>query len=198
MSVAPTTSTSQVRRGGADATRARILEVATEMFVSNGLRGTSADRIIEQVGITKVTFYRHFRTKTDLIVAYLGAMAAREKAGIEQVTENKHGIDALRAIASLIGTVSCMPGFRGCPFINAAAETPDTDDPVRTVVENHRQWMREMFASIAAEAGARDVDGTAAQLMMLRDGAMVNGYLADPADIADELARAYEAVVAAH
>lgn len=198
MSVAPTTSTSPVRRRGADVTRARILEVATEMFASNGLRGTSADRIIEQVGITKVTFYRHFRTKTDLIVAYLSDMAAREKAGIEKVTENKNGIDALRAIAGLIGTVSCMPGFRGCPFINAAAETPDTDDPVRTVVDNHRQWMRELFASIAAEAGAKNVEGTAAQLMMLRDGAMVNGYLADPADIADELARAYEAVVAAH
>ncbi|WP_199523666.1 TetR/AcrR family transcriptional regulator [Micromonospora craterilacus] len=51
------------------ATRARILTAANELFYAQGIRATNADRIIEQVGITKVTFYRHFRTKSELVVA---------------------------------------------------------------------------------------------------------------------------------
>ena len=97
----------------------------------------------------------------------------------------------------LIGTASCMPGFRGCPFINAAAETPDPEDPIRIVVERHRQWTRSLFATYSGEAGAVDADATGGQVMMLRDGAMVRGYLEDPEKVADELRRAVGAVVTA-
>lgn len=195
MSAATSAVGKAVGRRDASVTRERILTAATELFSTYGLRGTSADRIIDQVGITKVTFYRHFVTKTDLAVAYLEGQAAGERAAFLHVTDGTTGSDSLRAIAALIGDAACGQGFRGCPFINAAAETPDRDDPVRGVVRAHRQWMRDLFASIAVEAGARDGGTAAGQLMMLRDGAMVDGYLDDPADIADELARAFEAIV---
>ena len=167
------------------------------MFYAQGIRGTSADRIIEQVGTTRVTFYRHFSTKSDLVVAYLSAQAAREKGAIAHVTHGQHGLEALLSIAGMIGEASCMPGFRGCPFINAAAETPDTEDPIRVVVEDHRQWMRELFVTLADEAGALDAATTGGQLMMLRDGAMIDGYLEDPEKIAHALKGAYAAVIAA-
>jgi hypothetical protein len=89
-----------------------------------------------------------------------------------------------------------MPGFRGCAFINAAAETPDTDDPVRIVVDAHRRWTRDLFAGIAADAGVADPEKTARQLMMLRDGAMVGGYLGEPDEIAETLQGAYLAALA--
>ncbi|MFJ3379648.1 TetR/AcrR family transcriptional regulator [Curtobacterium sp. NPDC090217] len=182
-------------RRSAVATRARILDAATELFAAAGIRATSADRVIDRVGITKVTFYRHFRTKTDLAVAYLEAQADGERGAFSHVTDGRHGLDAARAIASLIGEASCLPGFRGCPFINAAAETPDPDDPVRAVVRRHREWMHGFFATIAADAGAPDPDVTAGQLVMLRDGAMVGGYLAEPDAIAGELDAAFTAVL---
>ena len=182
------------RRGDAGATRTRILDAATELFYANGIRGSSADRIIEMVGITKVTFYRHFRTKTDLVVAYLERQAAAEKEALERARENSGGAEALSNIADLIGTASCMPGFRGCPFINAAAETPDPDDPVRVVVAEHRQWTRDLFASIATDLGLDDPEVVAGQFMMLRDGAMVGGYLGDESQVQENLRRGYLAM----
>jgi AcrR family transcriptional regulator len=181
--------------GRVGSARERILDAATELFDAKGLRGTSADRIIERSGITKVTFYRHFRTKTDLVVAYLERQAAGEREAIDSAKDDVGPLAALTNIANVIGSMSCMPGFRGCPFINAAAETPDPEDPVRIVVDAHRRWTRGVFASIAASAGARDADTAAGQLLMLRDGAMVNGYLNDPDKVAETLQLACLAVI---
>jgi AcrR family transcriptional regulator len=184
------------RRGGA-ATRERILDAAAELFYAAGIRSTSADRIIDAVGITKVTFYRHFRTKDELVVAYLEQRAAWERGAVAQAREGHYAVQALRAIASGIGEASCRPGFRGCPFINAAAEYPDTEHPVRLVVDSHRRWTHDAFLDLAAEAGVADAPAVAGQLMMLRDGAMVSGYLGDPEAVAEALAGAYLAVIQA-
>ena len=195
MTDATSTADRQVGRGHKGVARARILEAATELIYSNGIRGTSADRIIEQSGITKMTFYNHFRTKTDLVVAFLELQAVAERDVIESARDQESPSNTLANIAGVIGAFSCTPGFRGCPFINAAAETPDPNDPVRVVVDAHRRWMRDVFKSIAADAGARDPDTTAGQLLMLRDGAMINGYLSDPEKIAETLRLACIAVI---
>src|SRR6202167_2196892 len=62
--------------------RERIVEAATALFYAQGLRAVSAEKIIAQVGTTKVTFYRHFPTKDDLIVAYLERRAKWERDAI--------------------------------------------------------------------------------------------------------------------
>jgi AcrR family transcriptional regulator len=179
------------------ATRARILAVAGELFYEHGIRATSADRIIAEVGITKVTFYRHFRTKSDLVVAYLEQQAAAERAWIEGIRRRDDPVGTVRALAADIGSASCRPGFRGCAFINAAAEFSDPDDPVRRTVDAHRRWMLDVFADVAVAAGSADLDTTAQQLMMLRDGAMVNGYLHDAGSLADSLGAAFVSILTA-
>ncbi|MEV4736615.1 MULTISPECIES: TetR/AcrR family transcriptional regulator [unclassified Microbacterium] len=186
---------SDARTPRGSATRDRILDAANAQFYTHGIRATSADRIIEQVGITKVTFYRHFRTKGELVVAYLAQQSQAEQAWLRSVARPGDPRAALREIAAGIGAASCRPEFRGCAFINAAAEFPDADDPVRTAVDAHRRWLRENFAGIAAEAGATNADATAAQLMMLRDGAMVNGYLGNGEVVGGELAAAFLSVL---
>ncbi len=195
--VTETATAAPVGRGHEGAARKRILDAAADLFYSHGIRGTSADRIIEAAGITKVTFYRHFRTKTDLAVAYLEQQAAAERGAFDAARADVDPAGALQNIARLIGTMSCLPGFRGCAFINAAAETPDADDPVRVVVDAHRTWTRDMFAGIAAAAQVPDPDKTARQLLMLRDGAMVGGYLGEPDEISDTLQAAYLDALAA-
>ncbi|WP_345555532.1 TetR/AcrR family transcriptional regulator [Streptomonospora halophila] len=180
---------------GAD-TRARILAAASELFYAHGIRAVSADRIIEQVGITKVTFYRHFRTKSDLLVAYLEQQAAAERQWMESIRRAGDPAGSLRTLATDIGAASCSPGFRGCAFINAAAEFSDPDDPVRGAVDAHRRWMLGLFAELAMEAGVQNIDATARQLMILRDGGMVNGYLGDSAALADTLGAAFTAILA--
>ena len=178
--------------------RERIVEAATALFYAQGLRAVSAEKIIAQVGITKVTFYRHFPTKDDLIVAYLERRAKWERDAIAHVRESAGDVpDVFRILAEAIGAESCSPGFRGCPFINAAAEYADPEHPVRLAVDAHRRWFRQTIKDLLDEINVPDPALVADQLVMLRDGAMVSGYLSDPATVADALRNASRAVIAA-
>ena len=179
--------------------RERIVEAATELFYAQGLRAVSAEKIIAQVGITKVTFYRHFPTKDDLIVAYLERRAKWERDAIAQVRQvADDGPDAFRIIAEAIGAESCSPGFRGCPFINAAAEYADPDHPVRRAVDAHRRWFRQTIQDLLDEIEVPNSAQVADQLVMLRDGAVVSGYLSDPSTVAAALRSACRAVIASN
>jgi AcrR family transcriptional regulator len=177
--------------------RERIVEAATALFYAQGLRAVSAEKIIAQVGITKVTFYRHFPTKDDLIVAYLERRAKWERDAIAHARQSADDVpDVFRIIAEAIGADSCSPGFRGCPFINAAAEYADPEHPVRHVVDTHRRWFRQTTQDLLDEIGVPDSAQVADQLVMLRDGAMVSGYLSDPSAVADALYNAGRAIIA--
>jgi AcrR family transcriptional regulator len=159
----------------------------------------SAEKIIAQVGITKVTFYRHFPTKDDLIVAYLERRAAWEREAIAGARQAASDVpEVFRIVAEAIGAESCRPGFRGCPFINAAAEYADPDHPVRRAVDAHRRWFRQAIVDLLDEIGVPDSARAADELVMLRDGAMVSGYLSDPAIVAGALYNAGRAVIAYH
>jgi len=178
-------------------TRERIVEAAADLFYANGLRAVSADKIIERAGITKVTFYRHFPTKDDLIVAYLERRAAWERGAVLGASEAAHGNvdETIRLVSEGIGREACTPGFRGCPFINAAAEYADADHPVRKVVDDHRAWFRSMLEKLTASIGIDDPT-VADELMMLRDGAMVSGYLGNADTVSAALLSASRAVIA--
>ena len=177
--------------------RDRIIDAATQLFYAHGLRAISAEKIIAQVGISKVTFYRHFPSKEDLIVAYLERRAEWERTAI--ITARQGAGDApasvFRIIAESIGAESCQPGFRGCPFINAAAEYPDPQHPVRQVVDAHRRWFKHTVEELLAQIDVPNGSEVADELVMLRDGAMVSGYLSDPHMVARALFNAGRAVI---
>ena len=176
--------------------RDRIIDAATELFYAQGLRAVSAEKIIALVGITKVTFYRHFPTKDDLIVAYLERRAKWERDAIAGAREAAGEVpEAFRIVAQAIGAESCSPGFRGCPFINAAAEYADPDHPVRRVVDAHRRWFKQTIQDLLDEIDVPNSARVADELVMLRDGAMVSGYLSDPSVVADALYAAGRAIV---
>jgi AcrR family transcriptional regulator len=178
--------------------RERIVAAATELFYAQGLRAVSAEKVIARAGITKVTFYRHFPTKDDLIVAYLERRAKWERDAIAQAREAASDVpEVFRIAAGAIGAESCRPGFRGCPFINAAAEYADPEHPVRRAVDTHRRWFRQTIQDLLDEIGVPDSARVADQLVMLRDGAMVSGYLSDPGAVADALLNAGRAIIMA-
>jgi len=182
--------------GRAAATKERIVEAAAELFDARGFRAVSADKIIERAGITKITFYRHFPSKDDLIVSYLQRRSAWERTAILAASDEAGG-DAdttLRLMCEGIGREACSPGFRGCPFVNAAAEYTDAVHPVREVVAAHRTWYLTMLNKLTALMGIRD-PAVADELMMLRDGAMVAGYLGDAEKVGAALLSASRAAV---
>jgi len=178
--------------------RERLIEAATELFYTEGVRAVSVDRVIERAGTTKVTFYRHFKSKDELVVAHLQRCAEQERAGLGAAIESAGG-DAGRTFELIAGTFGAMAqdaGFRGCPFINAAAEYPDPKSAVRQTVNDHRAWCKETFKQIVQPLGLPDSTGVAADLMLLRDGAMVAGYLDGEAAVAASFLRSSRALVA--
>ena len=177
--------------------RERLIDAASELFYAQGLRAVSVDKVIDRAETTKVTFYRHFRSKDELIVAYLEHAAERERDGVEAAIAHGAGdVDtSLRLMAEHTGAAACLPGFRGCAFINAAAEYPDPESPVRISVDTHRRWWVSAFERLVAPLGLADPGAVADDLMLQRDGAMVAGYLGDPATVAASFLRSCRAVV---
>ncbi|MFF4361228.1 TetR/AcrR family transcriptional regulator [Streptomyces sp. NPDC001604] len=175
--------------------RERLLETASRLFYAEGIQAVGVDRLIAEGQVTKATFYRHFPSKDDLVLAYLrgrdAAIRAQFAAGTAEVGSPEQALDLLVAG---IADETCGAGFRGCPFINAAAEYPDPEHPVRRAIDEHRAWFREALTSLAAACGHSDPSAAAAMLVLLRDGAMVGGYLDGPA-VSDALARGVHAVL---
>jgi AcrR family transcriptional regulator len=178
--------------------RERILNAATRRYYAEGIRAVSADRLIAEAGVSKVTFYRHFPTKDDLITAYLVQQVTKFEGELTRKRAELDGDPAgvLRWYAEALGEFTCTPGFRGCPFINAAAELSQPDHPGHKVVMDHRSWLVGQFAELLTELRVDDVDSKADQLMMLRDGAMVAGYVGrTPEAVADTVLAAGRAVI---
>ncbi|PRY62480.1 TetR/AcrR family transcriptional regulator [Glycomyces artemisiae] len=180
--------------------RERLIEAAMQLFYASGLRAVSVDKVIEAAATTKVTFYRHFKGKDDLVVAYLERRAAIERDGIgAAVAHGKGDPEAvMRLVSEALAVITCEPGFRGCPFINAAAEYPDPDSAVRKTVDEHRRWCKNTFAELVAPLNPADAGAAADDLMLLRDGAMVAGYLDRPEAVAASFLRSATAVLNGH
>ncbi|MFE5291670.1 TetR/AcrR family transcriptional regulator [Isoptericola sp. NPDC056618] len=195
-----TAATPPERSPGRGRVRERILEEGSRLFYADGVRAVSADKVIAAAGVSKVTFYRHFPTKDDLAVAYLQAIADEERALLERLRRDHAGdpAAALAALAEALGAVAGSAQFRGCAFVNAGAEYADAAHPVRRIVADHRARYAGFFAGVARDAGADDPQAMAAELMMLRDGAMVCGDVDDARAVAPRLASAFAAVLAAH
>ncbi|MBD7995707.1 TetR/AcrR family transcriptional regulator [Arthrobacter sp. Sa2CUA1] len=176
--------------------RDRLLDAAGSLFYREGIRAVSADKIIAAAGTTKVTFYRYFPTKDDLVAAYLDEQSRRIREAAGLLPEDP--CEALTALAAAMGQEACRPGFRGCPFINAAAEYPDPRHPVRAAVDRHRTWFHALVTSLVAALGAAEPEAAADQLLMLRDGAMVHGYVSEPGSVGAGMLQAGRAVLQLH
>jgi AcrR family transcriptional regulator len=173
-----------------------LVTAATELFYAEGLRAVSVDKVIEKAGTTKVTFYRHFKSKDDLVVAHLDVRAQQERDGILGAVAEAGGDPdrVFQLIAAQLGEFSCLQGFRGCPFINAAAEYPDPESAVRHTVDAHRAWCKNAFREIIEPLALPDPRGVADDLMLIRDGAMVAGYLDTPEDLEASFLRSARAL----
>jgi AcrR family transcriptional regulator len=168
------------------AARDRILETATRLFYARGLRAVGVDMIIAESGVAKATFYKHFPAKDDLIAAYLDRVDAAWTGQLHAAAESAGPAPAeqLVGLFDALDSACRRDGYRGCGFINAAAETtPGTVAPDRTVAHQQRGLTR--LQDLAREAGAPRPERLARSLALLVDGALASGALdADPEAIA--------------
>ena len=129
------------------------------------------DRLVTEAGVTRATFYRHFPAKEDLVVAYLKAADAELRAGLEATAGRVPASAGLTVLLDHTAATIGAAGFRGCHFVNAAAEYPDPDDRVRAVIAGHRAWLRETVTGLAERAGHPDPEYAGQVLVLLHDGA---------------------------
>lgn len=163
--------------------RERLLDTAGRLFYTQGIHAVGVEQLVTKAGVTRATFYRHFAGKEGLVVAYLEARGAGVEDAVTAILAAHRGRDALLAIMDMIGDNLCRPGFRGCGFLNAAAEYPDPAHPVRVRIAEHRRWFHGVLRTVVGDAGHPDPERVARALVVLRDGAMVGGYLDDPRTI---------------
>lgn len=130
--------------------------------------------------VARGTFYRHFEGKDDLVRAYLEATDQQIRARMAVAAEVGDPSACLDAVARGIGEELCGAGFRGCPFINAAAEYPERESPVHQAVLTHRAWFHQVLRDAFEQVGVAEPERSADAMVAMRDGAMVAGYLNDP------------------
>jgi AcrR family transcriptional regulator len=176
--------------------RLRLLTTATRTFYAEGIRAVGVDRLVAEAKVTRATFYRHFPGKEDLVLAYLREVHQRDRAAVEaSIAANPSPVDAILAIAGSIARGIRSPGFRGCAFLNAAAEYPDTTQPVRQEIIAHRQWFLDTLTGLMARVHGDTADPAARHFVMLRDGAMAAGCLFDPALVSETFLRGIEGLL---
>ncbi|MFG3104039.1 TetR/AcrR family transcriptional regulator [Streptomyces sp. NPDC048182] len=180
------------------AARARLLDTATRIFYAEGIHSVGVDRIIAQAGVTRATLYRHFKGKEELILSYLQQADRGMRGQVEAIRDmGLPAADTVRAVSRSIAEGIRSAGFRGCAFLNAAAEFPDPAHPVHQAVLAHRRWFLETATHLLAEAGCTPADASARHFVMLRDGAMAAGCLSDPAPICETFLRGVEDILRA-
>jgi AcrR family transcriptional regulator len=172
-----------------------LVETASKLFYAEGIHAVGVDRLVTEAGVTRATFYRHFPTKDDLVVEYLRREHQLIRSGVDGAKLDRSAHDALIAIIDFVADSTCGEGFRGCAFINAAAEYPDPVHPVRRTIDDHRKWFRDELRKLAADFGHPDPDYAAGVLVLLRDGALAGGELDDPQTVRATLQRAIRDVM---
>ena len=182
-------------RPASDASQ-RILATATELFISTGIRTVGVDRLISESGVARATFFRHFPTKDDLVVAFLETQAADARRVLTAVRAQPGGARAVLAeiAAGAKAGMDCV-GFRGCEFINTAAEYSDPEHPTRVVVDRHRAWVRDIMVDALTELGHPTPFGAAEVLFTMRTGAIVASSLEGFRDADGAFDRAWWALV---
>ena len=151
----------------------RILEVASRLFYTQGIGAIGVDRVVEESGVSKPTLYAQFGSKAGLVAAVLDRRRVdRERTITDHLDSLPADTDSrVLALFDWFALGHAKPGFRGCPFTNAAAELPDPEHPARAVITAYKDWMRGLFASLAEADGLADPQRWGSSLMLLLDGA---------------------------
>jgi AcrR family transcriptional regulator len=155
--------------------RERILATARALFYRDGIRAVGVEMIAAEAGTNKMTLYRNFGSKEELIAEYLrGEVKAVERHWDDLIA--RHPADPKALIMAWLkdmGALMTRPESRGCPMVNAAVELPDPDHPGRKVIEQHKLAIRDRLAAACRKAGLAHPELLADQIHMLVEGAGV-------------------------
>jgi AcrR family transcriptional regulator len=182
-----------------ESARDKILETAGPMFYEHGFRAIGVDTIVEKSGVAKMTLYRHFPSKDDLVAAYLQESHDNSVVWIESLIapypdDAKGAILALfEGIAEQASRAVCF----GCTFVVAASEFPDPEHPAHQLALSYKQKMLDILLMLTERVGAKNPLQLAQQLFLLMDGAWAAVRVFGPNNPSQSLVSAVQALLAA-
>lgn len=182
------------------APRDRIVATASDLFYRHGIRAVGVEAIAEAAGTNKMTLYRHFASKDELVAEYLRCLAG-DAAAFWDGLDKAHPGDPRAQLRAWLKSVEAHvtdPDQRGCALANAAVELPDKDHPARCVIERFKIAQRDRLIALCRAIGASEPELLADELFLLLEGARVCAQSLGPQGPASRLTRMGEALIAAH
>ena len=163
--------------------RDHLVGTALALFSKHGYHATGIDRILAESGVAKMTLYKHFRSKDDLILAVLRRRDEEFRRWFQAEIESRAATPHERILAAFDVLEAWFkdPEFNGCCFIHAAGEYGSKDNRVHTAAAEHKARVLGYFRDLAQAAGAAAPDDLARQLMLLVDGAIVTAHVSGDA-----------------
>jgi AcrR family transcriptional regulator len=167
------------------------LAAAEKLFYEEGVHTVGIDRVIERAGVAKGSLYYTFGSKDELVRAYLTRRHETLRDRIEaRLAGRESPRDQILAVFELLEELFAEPGFRGCAFVNASAES-QAGSAAEQVCETYRAWVQALFVELAQQLNVSDARALGRQMVMLYDGATVAAQLdKDPSVAADARAAA--------
>ncbi|GJM24923.1 MAG: TetR family transcriptional regulator [Phycisphaerae bacterium] len=156
--------------------RERIIGTAIALFYRHGINAVGLDRILSEVGVSKTTFYKHFESKDELVVVALQErdrweMDAWKHAVVVMAGDDPR--DQLMGLIDILDVLFQSEEFRGCQFINAAAEFPNPCDPIHKAAAAHKLANWEMVRVLAKSAGSKDPESFADAFTLVFEGTLI-------------------------
>ncbi len=180
--------------------RERILSAACELFYRHGIRAVGVDAVAEAAETNKMTLYRHFSSKDELVAEYLQRLAEKAKASWDRLEADYPGEPSaqLRAWLKNMAAHVASGDERGCALANAAVELPDKGHPARRVIEAFKTAQRERLVQLCAAASLAEPEMLADELFLLLEGARVTAQCMGRKGLDNRLVRMCEAMIQAH
>ena len=180
--------------------RARLLAAAADLFYRHGIRAVGVEAIAEAAGTNKMTLYRHFDSKDELVAEYLRQAAKEADScwGRFQAAHPGEPLAQLRVWLAEMAEHLANSDERGCALANAAVELPEKDHPARRVIEEFKVAQRGRLIDLCQAAGLTEPDMLADELYLLLEGARVTSQSVGAAGLGARLMRMGEAMIAAH
>ena len=157
--------------------RERLLAAADRLFYEEGVNTVGIDRVIEEAGVAKATLYSTFGSKEGLVVAYLrGRLERRQQRTTQTLAAIRSPRERILAVFDVLDSFIREPGYNGCAFMNASAES-HPGSAVQQAADESRAWTLSLFVELAREIGVVDPQALALQLRLLYDGVLVSSRM---------------------